>query len=256
VAVFLCRTVVHLHDRNYEVSVSHTIVSKLVTAALVFGLGGCAVEGVESAPTDALLAEKSQAFLGNTYLIDFDYPAVQVFPNGQKPPILPPVRPVRDGIDITSLYSGVTFSSILCTAARGCRSGHPAYSRFMTLHSSNGVSLFPRGQTPEFNSENGAVEATFATPVAWASIDAIPVQWSEGATSPRAKPWLEAYDERGVRIQIQEYPFSYGEPGWGTSQTMRVTGAIKRVRMSARVLNTPGMFPVYGLFDNLRYGDQ
>jgi hypothetical protein len=151
-------------------------------------------------------------------------------------------------VDTTYAGSGVTFSCVACA------SGH-AFARWPGT-GTQGISLIAPSSSvlPFFDSRDGAVTATFNSPRSWVSIDAAPVLPPEYLGTPVGMPWIEAYDANGNLLQKTLYPIAYGQPSYGSAQTLTVnTGAanIKLVRFSSRwVSGTPS---VYGTFDNLRF---
>lgn len=154
---------------------------------------------------------------------------------------------LSDGALVDTTYSGVTFNCIVCS------SGH-AYARYSTGFGSNGVSLFAPPTLPFYDARFGAVQATFATTKRWVSIDARAVLPPEYAGTPVAKPWIEAYDANGAFLTRAYYPLNYGDPGYGSVQTLTVSTSsalIKSVRFSSQHFSSSPS--VYGEFDNLRY---
>ncbi len=105
-----------------------------------------------------------------------------------------------------------------------------------------------------FDERDGTVTATFDTPRTWVSIDAAAVLPFEYKPPVTNRPWLRAYDANGNLVGEKFYPIAYGQPGYGTMQTLTVTTApwaqIASVRFSSEHISGA---PVYGEFDNLRY---
>lgn len=158
--------------------------------------------------------------------------------------------PIANNSIVDTTYTGihVTLSCIVCA------SGH-AYARTITT-GSQGVSLInpQTSSLPFFDARDGAVTATFNTPRTWVSIDAAPVLPPEWVTPPTNLPWLEAYDVNGNKLGEALYPINYGQPNYGTMQTLKIATApfaqIKTVRFSSQ--HNSGT-SVYGEFDNLRF---
>ena len=99
------------------------------------------------------------------------------------------------------------------------------------------------------------VYAEFTTPRKWVSIDVLGVLPVEYKGTPVARPWLEAYNSAGNKIGSAVYYPSYGAPGFGQWQTLRIddpNGDIKAIRFSSQAggSSTPS---VYGVFDNLTF---
>jgi len=155
---------------------------------------------------------------------------------------------LADGTVVDTSYSalGVTFTCIVCS------SGH-AYAR-APGRTGNGVSLFQAPYVPVYDARYGAVRADFASPRSFVSIDSLGVLPPEWLGTPAARPWIEAYDANNTMIARTYYP-AYGDPAWGTWQTLTVTApagsAIKYVRFSSQYFQ--GVPPVYGSFDNLTF---
>jgi hypothetical protein len=214
----------------------------LLIALTTAPLMACSLETDDGGESASDL-DSTQSALVTPAHIDFDITAVRTFF---------PVRgamPVANGAIIDTTYGGVTFSCVSCT------SGH-VFARLLSSTGNNGVSLIDPAASflPYFDSRSGAIKAEFTTPRPWVSIDARPVLPPEFVGRPVGMPWIEAYDASGALIAKTLYPIAFGQPGWGTWQTLQVTApsaTIKFVRFSSRwVVNTPA---VYGEFDNLRY---
>lgn len=196
------------------------------------------------APVDEL-GESDSAFVLDP-LVDFDQVGVSSFLSR-----LQPYTPVADGSVVDGVYSGagVTFSCIACT------DGH-AYARFSSSFANNVVSPVPPSVSfiSAFDAASGAVRADFTTPRGWVSIDVVPMVPSEALGTRTARAWFEAYDANNQMIGRMYYPYYYGDPEWGTAQTLSLsspTGAIKWVRFSSQSLQGQGM--VLASFDNLRF---
>jgi hypothetical protein len=218
--------------------------SMVALAALSLSLTVAACEGAPEAPdptttesgalSSALVGQPIKQPLPSSVTIDFDNS-----PGGAVAP--------GSIVDSTYTSSGVTFTCVVCS------SGH-AYA--LPAVGGNVVSLFAPPSLPFFDARWGAVRATFATPRRSVSIEATPVLPPEWTTTPTAKPWLEAFDANNNLVgAVQYYPFNYGDPSWGTAQTLTITSAsanIAYVQFSSQAA-APGGTPVYGQFDNLRF---
>jgi hypothetical protein len=225
-----------------------TLVRAFVGVVVLSALGGCAVDADSGAENEDVLmddsvdigAKESQIVADGT--VTFDYSVLTSW-------ILPTPRraDVADGTQVDTMYPGVTFSSLICGST--CVTGH-AYSREY-YGRGKAVSMFGTG-LPYFNSGNGAIEATFSNPVAWASMDVTPIDpaLNESMAAADAKPWVEAYDPNGNLIQKVWYPYSDGQAGFGTTQVLFLQGNIKRLRFSSK---RSGLYPIYGMFDNLTF---
>jgi hypothetical protein len=179
-------------------------------------------------------------------LVDFDQTGTSSLLAFYQPP-----TPVADGSVVDSVYSGagVTFSCIACA------DGH-AYARFSTSFGSNVVSPVPPSVSfiPAFDAGSGAVRADFTTPRSWVSVDAVPMILPEGLGTRTARAWFEAYDANNQMVGRMHYPYYYGDPQWGTAQTLSVgsaTANIKWVRFSSQSIS--GQPKVLAAFDNLRF---
>ena len=212
----------------------------LAICALPLVACGAAVDGADEAASTS-----SELILPAVDgLVDFDQVlAAPAFPSFGATPVA-----ANSIVDTSYTGYGVTFSCV------SCATGH-AYARPISS-GSNGVSLIDPSSSilPFFDARSGALKAEFSTARSWVSIDARPVLPPEYVGTPVGMPWLEAYDANGTLLAKTLYPFSYGQAGWGSMQTLVVSAssaAIKYVRFSSRaVAGTP---PVYGEFDNLRY---
>jgi hypothetical protein len=218
--------------------------SMVALAALSLSLTVAACEGPEEAPdptttesgalSSLLVNPPIKQPLPSSVTIDFDNsPGGAVAPGAI--------------VDSTYASAGVTFSCVACT------SGH-AFALPAAV-GGNAVSLFAPPSVPFFDARYGAVRATFATPRRWVSIEATAVLPPEWLTTPVAKPWLEAFDANNNLIgSVQYYPFSYGDVGWGTAQTITVTSQSANIAYVQFSSQAPGSgTPVYGQFDNLRF---
>jgi hypothetical protein len=199
----------------------------------------------DASPEDRTPTGKSGSELalpGTTALVNFDSATAYA------PPLGTITYYLGDGTIVDNTYggNGVAFTCIVCA------SGH-AYARYSTGFGNNGVSLFATG-LPFFDARFGAVQATFASPRRWVSIDARAVLPPEYVGTPVAKPWMEAYDASGTFLGRMYYPLNYGDPGYGGAQRLTVSmssASIKTVRFSSQHFSSSPS--VYGEFDNLRY---
>src|SRR5882672_6012145 len=160
-----------------------------------------------------------------------------------------------DGTIVNTRYPGVTFSNPLsATSNIFARSG----SGFAPS-SPNVVSVFGTPVLPTFDARNGAVDATFASPVASVSIDARPVAPIEFLTPLTRRPFLQAFDAAGNLFTTVYYAGALPTTvsGVGPTETLAFTSTgnnIARVRFSSQNPgNPPTIPPTYGLFDNLRF---
>lgn len=214
----------------------------LLLAFTALPLVACSAAVDDSEETAAAMTEQELRIVDGW--VDFDQVfAAPAFPTFGSTPV-----PAGAIVDTSYAGYGVTFSCVVCS------SGH-AYARPISS-GSNGVTLVDPATSvlPFFDARNGAVKAEFATARSWVSIDARPVLPPEFVGVPVGMPWLEAYDASGNLLMKTLYPFTFGQAGWGSAQTLVVSApsaSIKYVRFSSRyVANTP---PVYGEFDNLRF---
>ncbi len=162
---------------------------------------------------------------------------------------------VADGTIVNTHYPGVTFSNPLhATSNIFARAG----SGFAPS-SPNIVSVFRPPALAPFDARDGAVDATFATPVGSVSIDARPVAPLEFLTPLTRRPFLQAFDSAGNLIATVYYAGTLPNTvsGVGPMETLTVTSTgnnIARVRFSSQNPgNPPTVPPTYGMFDNLRF---
>lgn len=215
----------------------------LLLALATFPLIACGGAVDESEEVSSSAADLSLS--ATDWLIDFD----QVLPVPGWPGFGSATAiPANSIIDNSYAGYGVTFSCVQCT------SGH-VYARPSSA-GSNGASLIDPNASVFgfFDARFGAVRAEFTTPRSWVSIEARPILPAEFVGTPINMPWIEAYDANGTFLSKTLYPIAYGQPGWGTAQTLTInvgSAVIKAVRFSSRaIVGTP---PVYGEFDNLRF---
>src|SRR5581483_5203064 len=157
---------------------------------------------------------------------------------------------VPDGTIINTHYPGVQFTAV------GTGGSANVYARKSVSAASapNVVSLFAPPSLPFFDRRYGGIQATFETPQAEVSLDAQPVLPPEYLGTPRALPFLQAFDANWHFLGVVYYPIPYGAAGYGSWQTLRIklpTASIKYVQFASQyIYGTP---PVYGQFDNLTY---
>ena len=172
----------------------------------------------------------------------------------QPPPVLidfdndPSYVAIANGAAVDSTYSafGVTFTCVVCS------SGH-AYAR-TPGRTNNGVSLFQYPYYAAYDGRYGAVRADFASPRSFVTVDVLGILPPEYVGTPVARPWIEAYDSTNTMVARTYYP-AYGDPAFGTWQTLRVDApagkSISYVRFSSQNFsNSPA---VYAEFDNLTF---
>ena len=160
-----------------------------------------------------------------------------------------------DGIIVNTRYPGVTFSNpfhatsnIFARASSGFAPSSP-----------NVVSVFGSPAAPTFDARNGAVDATFTTPMGSVSIDARPVAPIEFLGALTRRPFFEAYSTSGALLAQVYYsgPLPTTSSGVGPTETLSFTSTgnnIARVRFSSQSPGNPPTIPAtFGLFDNLRF---
>jgi hypothetical protein len=179
----------------------------------------------------------------------------------------PPIElPLLDGdlVNATFSYLGITFGCFngtnstlnLCTNAG---TGGDAYARssVSARSSPNVVNLSATG-VPVFDERYGYLKATFATPVAAVSIDALPVAPPEGFNITVNRPFLQAFNSLGQFLGTASYVYGSCNPNttqcpWQTLTINRPASDIKFVAFSS--FSSSGGI-MYGQFDNLNtYGD-
>jgi hypothetical protein len=157
-----------------------------------------------------------------------------------------------NGTVVNTRYPGVTFSNPI---------GGNIFARDgsgFAPSSPNVVSVFGTG-LPPFDARNGAVDATFASPVAIVSIDARPVAPIEFLTPLTRRPFLQAFDSADHLLTTVYYAGALPDTvsGVGPTETLSFTSTandIARVRFSSQNPgNPPTVPPTYGLFDNLQF---
>lgn len=177
-------------------------------------------------------------------------------------------QPIASGTDLTAnqpydtVQYGVTFTA-LSAPGRGLTAVYAA-SLMNAPSPPNVCSLLTvtvagsTGALP-FGDDDGQVQAQFNPPVKSVSIDAIPQFQKPDSNLGQVLdvPYLRAYDAANGLLAEADYPYTVGDPAWGTSQTLTVNqpnlqdaAQIESVQFSAKP--TPGLEQqVGGLFDNL-----
>lgn len=152
---------------------------------------------------------------------------------------------IASGSTVNTAYTsmGVTFSCVACTPNGGNGSA-------LAVANSATNNVVAPTAWPMFDERVGVVQAEFALPRRYVSIEATRVLSPEnlGNYSP-ARPWLAAYDANGVLLMK-----TYWTQGGAVTQMPLVGDAtwpaiIKSVRFSSEFAS-PG---AYGVFDNLRF---
>lgn len=217
----------------------HTALVLTLLASLP--LGACAIApGEEASSSDEQSSSTTEPLM---YYVSNPAPTVIDFDRD------PTQAAILDGatVDATYVNAGVNFTCIVCA------SGH-AFAR-APGRTGNGVSLFAKPAAPFYDARSGAVRADFITPRSWVSIDVLAVLPPEYKGTPIARPWFEAFNAAGQLIGSTVFYPSYGSPGFGQWQTLRIddpTGSIKFVRFSSQS-GGPTTPPVYAEFDNLTF---
>jgi len=225
-----------------------TLLLALTALPLVACVGS--VDEVEGGDETSELEATEQPLRVYEYLVDFD----QVF----TAPAFPSFgsTPVANGATVDDAYQGygVTFSCATLSrafATTSCTSGH-VFAVFSAFSNTNVVS--PLDNLQAFDARYGAVEARFATPRTWVSIDVTPVMLPEHLGTVHARPWIAAYDVNDQWIATTVYPVSYPQAGWDQMRTLSVSApsaTVKFVRFSSEYFS--GSPIVLGKFDNLRF---
>jgi hypothetical protein len=160
---------------------------------------------------------------------------------------------VADGAVVDAHYvsKGVTFASVTNNPPRRWS----AYARAVwgVTSAPNCVSVVAPPALGFFDARQGGVEASFARPQRWVSIDAKIVLPPEFMSTPTARPFLETYNADGKVLGRVYYPLAYGDPGYGSWQTLMhssTSADIVKVIFSSAY---SGPTPVYGLFDQLAF---
>lgn len=156
---------------------------------------------------------------------------------------------VANGTDISNAYAGVTFSDPV--------DGGGIFARASTTNASapNVVSVFATG-FPAFDARFGQVQAVFASPQRFVSIDAAILRASEGLGTPQNAPRLEAYDSGNTLLGFASWDFGQtpqppagGVTGFQTLSFAAASDSIASVRFFSGL---PGQLPSnFGIFDNL-----
>ena len=163
-------------------------------------------------------------------------------------------------VDTQYIGLGVTLDCISCASshafARASSAASPPnvvtlVAPFDPTNPSSSVLTF-------FDANLGAVTAAFSTPQQVVSIDAEAILPPEFLDTPQNKPFLEAYSDTAQLpanfLGRVLYPLNFGDPGYGTNQTLTFTSAannILSVRFSSQI-SQPGP-RVFGDFDNLNF---
>jgi hypothetical protein len=103
----------------------------------------------------------------------------------------------------------------------------------------------------------GAVKVEFERPRSRVSIDASRVSQLEFVGTPTTMCSIEAFDGNGQIIAKTLYSATYGQPSWGSAETLNVSAAsaaIEYVLISSRYVSNT--IHVYGTFDNLRFSNE
>lgn len=160
---------------------------------------------------------------------------------------------VPDGTVIDTHYQskGVTFATVTNSKHRPPTwQSEPAYARQTPNAESrpNVVSVEKTGGAA-FDARSGGVQAKFAAPQLYVSIDAQAVPTIEFVTAPTNKPFIQGFDALGKVLYTAFYLPNYGDSAYGAWQSLIITSSaanIVRVVFSCQHLNEPDVF---GLFD-------
>lgn len=180
---------------------------------------------------------------------------------------LPPLEiPLSDGSLINTTYSnlGITLGCFNGTNSQlnlcaNSGTGGDAYARSsVSARSSPNVVYLSATGIPVFDERFGYLKASFDTPVAAVSIDALPVAPPEGFNITVNRPFLQAFNSLGQFLGTASYVYGTCNPNttqcpWQTLTINRPTSDIKFVAFSS--FSSSGGI-MYGQFDNLKtYGD-
>ena len=181
-------------------------------------------------------------------------------------PFSPLILPVSDGEIVNTLYAnlGVTFGCFdgtngllnLCLATLGGGPGGTAYGRSSaSARSSPNVVYLSSAGAPYFDERFGYLQASFTSPVANVTIDALPVSPPEGFTVTVNRPFLQAFNAQGGFLATANYTYGTCNPNttqcpWQTLSISRPANDIKFVAFSS--YSSSGGIE-YGEFDNLSF---
>lgn len=155
---------------------------------------------------------------------------------------------LADGTVVNGQYSGVSLINPV--------GGGNVYARAWS-GGNNVVSIHSAvsGWAAPYNAQQGAVDASFATPQRSVSIDAAPFLAPENFGTAIARPYLQAFDSAGNLLATVYYQGALPNPsGTGPIETLTYVSPIAniaRVRFTVQG-GTGGAF-VRGIFDNLSY---
>jgi hypothetical protein len=166
---------------------------------------------------------------------------------------------VPDGTVIDTHYQskGVTFAMVTNSKHRPpIWHSASAYAR-QTPNAESRPNVVSAVQTggAAFDARSGGVQAKFAAPQLYVSIDAQAVPVPELLTAATNKPFIQAFDALGNVLYTTFYPPNYGDSGYGSWQPLIVSSSsanIARVVFSCQHLNEPDVF---GLFDRLVFAE-
>jgi hypothetical protein len=161
---------------------------------------------------------------------------------------------VPDGTVIDTHYQskGVTFATVTNSKHRPpIWNSQPAYARKTpTAESQPNVVSVERTGGAAFDVRSGGVQAKFATPQLYVSIDALAEPIPESVTPPTNKPFIQAFDAQGAVL----YTTFYGAYGaWQSLVVSSSSANIARVVFSCQHMNQPDVF---GLFDRLIFAER
>jgi hypothetical protein len=107
-----------------------------------------------------------------------------------------------------------------------------------------------------FDRRSGGIQVNFYTPVSKVSIDAKAVPAPEGVGGSTDVPFIQAYDAGGNYLGKTLSPIKFGQPDWGDWKTLLYTSTSRNIAyVQFSCQHTPGGIGIYGLFDNLAYGN-
>ena len=163
---------------------------------------------------------------------------------------------VPEGTVIDTQYSakGVTFASITTSPAK--RWHAYARSAWGMESAPNGISVVAPPQLCMFDARQGGIEAVFAKPQRWVSIDAKPMEAPEGMTAATAQPFLEAYDAAGKLLGRAEYPVAHSDAAWGSWQIVLYSSTTANIAKVIFSCSRDGNTPVYALFDRFAFAPE
>jgi hypothetical protein len=127
----------------------------------------------------------------------------------------------------------------------------------MSATPKNIVSLIPPPYWfTAFDRRSGGIQVNFFFPVNKVSIDATAVFGFEGLGGSNDHPFIQAFDSGNNFLGKTLYPIKYNQPHWGEWKTLLFQSSSRNIAyVQFSCQHTEGGIGIYGMFDNLAYGN-